>query len=236
MDILEYLRGNRYPGRGIVLGRSEEGGRAVAIYFIMGRSENSRNRVFERTEDGIRTKAFDAARLTDPSLVIYRPVRVWDGRTVVTNGDQTDTIVEALQAGRGFHAAIMTRTFEPDAPLWTPRVSGLINPGGGYLLSIIKNIGGEAETPAHQMFEYSRPLPGVGHLIHTYQGDGNPPPSFAGEPAAVEIRVRDGLRGYAETVWNALDAENRVALYAREIVVATGEAIDVIINRHGKGA
>jgi hypothetical protein len=232
MDIRDYLKGNTYPGRGIILGRSEDNGRNIAVYFIMGRSENSRNRVFERTEDGIRTRAFDPAKLTDPSLVIYHPVRAWDGRVIVTNGDQTDTILEYLRGGRGFHAALMSRTFEPDAPNWTPRISGLINPDGGYLLSIIKNIGGEAERPAHQLFEFSQPIAGVGHFIHTYRGDGDPLPSFGGEPVPVKIAAADGLEAYARRVWDALDADNRVSLYAREIAAATGETREFIINKH----
>jgi hypothetical protein len=232
MDIRDYLRGNAYPGRGIILGRSEDNGRAVAVYFIMVRSENSRNRVFEATAEGIRTRAFDPARLTDPSLVIYHPVRWWDGNTIVTNGDQTDTIRALLRDGGDFRRALLTREFEPDEPNWTPRISGLIARDGGYKLSILKSANGDPALCCRYFFEYGAPIAGLGHFIHTYKSDGDPLPSFEGEPAPVKIAVADGLDAYALCVWDALDAENRVSLFAREIVVATGEWRQVIINKN----
>ncbi|MDR0905029.1 MAG: IMP cyclohydrolase [Oscillospiraceae bacterium] len=233
--INEILAGNAYPGRGIILGRSEDNGRAVAVYFIMGRSENSRNRIFTKTEDGIKTEAFDASKLTDPSLVIYHPVRQFGDALIVTNGDQTDTICEHLTSGKKFHGAMMSRVFEPDPPIFTPRISGILRGNGAVTLAIVKNIGGDAEVPAHQFFEYSQPQAGKGHLIHTYSGAARPDgslESFVGEPRAVKINVADGLETYANEVWNALDAANRVALYAREIVVATGEYREIIINKY----
>jgi IMP cyclohydrolase len=225
----DVLRSVDYPGRGIFIGRSADNLRAVAAYFIMGRSENSRNRVFVETEDGVRTKAFDESKMTDPSLVIYNPVRRWNGRTIITNGDQTDTIVNCLQDGRGFHAALMSRTFEPDPPHYTPRISGLINPDGGYLLSIVKNIGGDSERPAHQMFEYSQPIAGTGHFIHTYSGGGDPLPSFEGEPRACGIPDKFG--NFIADVCSALAANpNFVSVYFTEIDIESGESFGGIFN------
>ncbi|MCL2401999.1 MAG: IMP cyclohydrolase [Oscillospiraceae bacterium] len=230
-DLVEHLRHNPYPGRGIALGMSEDGYRSIAVYFIMGRSENSRNRVFERTDDGIRTKAFDPAKLTDPSLVIYNPVRVLDGRTIVTNGDQTDTIRDFLLNGQDFRDALLTREFEPDPPIYTPRVSGLIESNGSYKLSILKSADSNPACCVRSFFEYSAPIPGLGHFISTYQTDGNPPPSFAGEPVAVKIS--GDLQRFAHGVWDALNNDNKLSLYVRETVVATGESSDIIINKNG---
>ncbi|NLB29971.1 MAG: inosine monophosphate cyclohydrolase [Clostridiales bacterium] len=227
MKISDVLLGNTCPGRGIIVGSS--GGNAVAVYFITGRSVNSRTRVFERTDDGICTKAFDEKKLTDPSLIIYRPVRLFEGRTIITNGDQTDTIREFLKGGRSFYDAVKSRTFEPDPPNWTPRISALIDSSGKYTLSIVKNIGGE--VPLHCFYEYTSPAPGAGHFIRTYMCDGAPLPPFEGEPVPVEIT--GGLEAFANSVWNALDEANRVALYALEIETASGSRSDIIINKYG---
>ncbi|MDR0861253.1 MAG: IMP cyclohydrolase [Oscillospiraceae bacterium] len=226
IDICDYLRGNKYPGRGVLLGRCPDGER-FALYFIMGRSENSRNRVFAETEDGIRTLAADPAKLADPSLIIYHPVRRLGDRLIVTNGDQTDTIRDRLQSGGDFRDALRSREFEPDPPLYTPRVSGLIHPDGGYELSILKSADGDPSLCERYFFEYAEPLRGLGHIIHTYQNDGNPPPSFAGEPVAV--RTGDDAEAFASRVWDALDADNRVALWA-----VRGAENPVIINRFAR--
>ena len=231
-DIEELLRGNPYPGRGIILGRSEDGLRTVALYFIMGRSLNSRNRVFEKTDDGIRTKAHDAEKMTDPSLVIYHPVRIFNGRTIVTNGDQTDTILEYLITGREFRDALLTREFEPDAPNYTPRISGYIEVNGSYSLAILKTVDGSPASCLRGFFEYSDAIPGLGHFVSTYETDGDPLPSFRGEPIPVGIQMPGGLESYAKTIWDALDAQNKVALYARETVITTGESLEFIINKN----
>ena len=231
-SILSLLGGNPYPGRGIITGCSGDGGRAVALYFIMGRSFNSRNRVFEKTADGIRTRAHDPDKMTDPSLVIYHPVRVLDGRLIVTNGDQTDTIRDYLASGSDFRSALRTREFEPDPPNYTPRISALIEPDGSYKISILKTMSGSPDCCLRCFFEYSRPVPGVGHFVSTYETDGNPLPSFAGEPIPVGIDVSGGLDVYARNVWEALNDENKVSLYAFETVIATGESRELIINKN----
>ena len=228
----ELLRANPYPGRGIILGRSEDDTRSVVLYFIMGRSENSRNRVFVKTADGIRTKAFDPAKLTDPSLVIYNPVRIACDMTVVTNGDQTDTVCDHLAGGRDFRDALLTREFEPDAPNYTPRISGLVGKDGSYRLSVSKTLNGVPDCCCRHFFEYSRPLPGIGHFISTYSGDGDPLPSFEGEPIPIGISVAEGLENYARLVWDALNIENKVSLYARETVIKTSISNDIIINKN----
>ena len=247
--INEILRGNAYPGRGIILGRSEDNARAVAVYFIMGRSENSRNRVFEATEDGIRTRAFDEAKLTDPSLVIYHPVRALNApntevhRVIITNGDQTDTIhndFTKTHGGRGaehggFRRALKSRAFEPDPPILTPRISSVLDPDGGYALSILKSADGDASLCLRQFFEYDKPLAAVGHFIHTYSGGTRPDgslESFVGEPKPVAVNLADGLEVYADEIWNALDADNRVSLYAREVNLETGVTFEVVINKN----
>ena len=190
MDLTELLKSNAYPGRGVVLGRSPDGEKAVIAYFIMGRSENSRNRVFVETPDGIRTQAFAPSKLTDPSLIIYNPVRVFGASTIVTNGDQTDTVREGLAAGKTFAQALHTRTFEPDGPNYTPRISGLVKKDGDYCLSILKSADGDPASCRRYFFAYEKPLAGQGHFIHTYMGDGNPLPSFEGEPEQVAITSR----------------------------------------------
>ena len=230
-DIAKLLSENAYPGRGIVLGRTKDDKKAVVAYFIMGRSQNSRNRVFEATEDGIRTRAFDESKMEDPSLIIYHPVRVFDGTTVVTNGDQTDTISEGLAAGLSFADALRTREFEPDGPNWTPRVSGLVTPDGGYKLSILKSMDGDPACCCRYFYEYQKPIAGYGHFIHTYKGDGSPIPSFEGEPERVAIEA-ESAREFAELLWDNLNGDNKVSLYVRFIDLATGQADSVIINKN----
>ena len=231
-DINMLLRISPYPGRGIILGRSEDGKRSVQIYFIMGRSENSRNRVFESTPDGIRTKAFDPSKMTDPSLVIYHPVRAEGGRTVVTNGAQTDTIAEYLREGRSFRDALYQWEFEPDPPIYTPRISGLVEQDGSYSLSILKASAGNPACCQRSFFEYSSAVPATGHFISTYISEGVPPPSFDGEPLPIKIADGQGLPIFANNIWESLNQGNKVALYARETDLATGETRDLIINKN----
>ena len=213
LDLNEYLCKNPYPGRGILLGRSADNRNAVIAYFIMGRSENSRNRVFEETDDGIRTKAFDESKMTDPSLIIYHPVRLLDnGLLVVTNGDQTDTIRDHAAQGHCYRHGLHTREFEPDAPNYTPRISGVVRPDGAYNLSILKSLDGDPSCCCRYFFEYDSPVPGTGHFIHTYQSDGDPLPSFQGEPRLVNISAltSDDL---ADEIWDSLNEDNKVSLY-----------------------
>ncbi|MCL2228053.1 MAG: IMP cyclohydrolase [Oscillospiraceae bacterium] len=231
-SISALLKDNPYPGRGIIIGRSEDNTYAVLLYFIMGRSTNSRNRVFEKTADGIRTKAHDPARLTDPSLVIYNPVRHFNGQTIVTNGDQTDTILKHLQSGKSFQDALRTREYEPDAPSYTPRISGLVLPDGSYTLSILKSASGDPNCCIRNFFEYSPPIRGLGHFISTYQTDGDPLPSFEGEPIPIALDISGGLENLAESVWGALNEENKVSLYASKTEISTGNAKDIIINKN----
>ena len=231
-DIGELLRANPYPGRGMILGLSEDGRRSVVVYFIMGRSVNSRNRVFIKTDDGIRTEAHDPALLTDPSLVIYSAVRVFGKRLIVTNGDQTDTIREHLENGRGFRDALMTREFEPDPPNYTPRISGLVEQDGRYRLSILKSLNGDPGCCCRYFYEYSEPIPGLGHCLSTYKTDGDPLPSFEGEPIPVCITGAGGLELFANTVWDALNDVNKVSLYARETVIDTGETTELLFNKN----
>jgi len=232
-NLFELLNGNPYPGRGIVLGRSADNKKAVIAYFIMGRSENSRNRVFEYTGDGIRTRAFDESKMTDPSLIIYHPVRLLEGGLlVVTNGDQTDTIKEHIAQGHCYRHALNTRTFEPDAPNYTPRISGVMKPDGSYNLSILKSLDGDPSCCCRYFFEYNNPVPGVGHFIHTYQGDGNPLPSFHGEPRRVSIGSLSEAHELAEPLWDSLNEENKVSLYVQLIDLESGQRDSYIINKH----
>ena len=226
------LKGNSYPGRGIVIGKSGDGNYAVAAYFIMGRSENSRNRIFEETEDGIRTKAFDESKMTDPSLIIYHPVRLLpNGLLVVTNGDQTDTIRDNILAGHCYRHALNTRTFEPDGPNYTPRISGVVKPNGSYDLSILKSLDGDPSCACRYFYEYDAPRAGVGHFIHTYESNGSPLPSFEGEPRRVSVTAPDA-ETLAEELWLALNEDNRVSLFVRYIDLETGEDETSIINKH----
>ena len=231
-NMTEYLQSNPYPGRGILLGHSADNKSAVIAYFIMGRSENSRNRIFEETEDGIRTKAFDESKMTDPSLIIYHPVRRMDnGLTIVTNGDQTDTIRDNILAGHCYRHALNTRTFEPDPPNYTPRISGVVKPDGAYNLSILKSLDGDPSCACRYFYEYDAPKAGVGHFLHTYERDGNPLHSFEGEPRMVSITPPDG-ETLAGELWLALNDDNKVSLFVRYIDLATGEDETSIINKH----
>ena len=230
-DLFSYLSGNPYPGRGILLGCSADGRRAVIAYFIMGRSENSRNRVFEITEDGIRTKAFDESRMTDPSLIIYHPVRVVDGTTIVTNGDQTDTVADAFRSGGSWVRALRTREFEPDGPNYTPRISGMVRPDGSYRLAILKSADGNPACCRRFFYEYDAPIAGQGHFISTYQTDGDPLPSFEGEPRTVELGDETAA-ALADRLWNSLNADNKVSLLVRTIDLTTGQTDTAIKNKH----
>ena len=215
------LNTNTYPGRGIVLGKSKDGKKAVIAYFIMGRSANSRNRIFEENDrGGIRTKAFDESKMEDPSLIIYNPVLKIDGKTIVTNGDQTDTIYDHMKEGFCYHHALVTREFEPDAPNYTPRISGIVKPNGDYNLSILKSNLGMPECVRY-FFEYPA-HPGMGHFIHTYEHDGDPIPSFEGEPTPVEIDGSD-IDAFTSTVWDNLNEDNKVSLFTRFINLENGE-------------
>lgn len=228
------LQNNPYPGRGIVIGRTPDGKYAVTAYFIMGRSVNSRNRIFVEEGEGIRTEAFDPSKLSDPSLIIYAPVRVWRNRTIVTNGDQTDTIYEGLEAGKSFEEALATREFEPDAPNYTPRISGVMEFAEGqfsYKMSVLKSADGDSACCCRYTFSYDRPLAGEGRFIHTYQGDGDPLPSFAGEPERIGIENED-IDSFAERIWGSLNEENKVSLFVRYIEIETGEYESRIINKN----
>ena len=234
MQLLENeLSGCAYPGRGIVIGKSEDGTKAVTAYFIMGRSANSRNRVFVEDGEGIRTQAFDESKLEDPSLIIYAPVRVLNNSTIVTNGDQTDTIYDLMKAGKTFEQSLRTRKFEPDEPNFTPRISGILNFENGefdYAMSILKSNNGNPDACNRYTFAYENPVAGEGHFIHTYQCDGNPLPSFEGEPKLVEI---DGdIDQFTDMVWNNLNQDNKVSLFVRFIDIETGEYETKIVNKN----
>lgn len=207
-DISQELMSNAYPGRGIILGRTPDNKKNVIAYFIMGRSENSRNRVFTETEDGIRTEAFDPSKMVDPSLIIYHPVRLYNGTLVVTNGDQTDTIVDYLKQGKSYFEALRTREFEPDAPNYTSRISGVVNPDGSYSLSILKNFTSDRTANKRFFYEYDKPVAGLGHFIHTYQCDGDPLPPFRGEPKCIRIELP--IREFTNLLWNSLNEQNKV--------------------------
>ena len=227
------LRGNEYPGRGIVVGKTPDGTKAVAAYFIMGRSENSRNRVFVEDGQGIRTQASDPSKLTDPSLIIYAPVRVLGNKTIVTNGDQTDTIYEGMDKQMTFEQSLRCREFEPDAPNYTPRISGILHIEAGkynYAMSILKSNNGDPDSCQRFTFAYENPKAGQGRFIHTYQCDGNPLPSFEGEPKLVEIS--GDIDDFAGRVWESLNEENKVSLFVRYIDIATGAYETRIINKN----
>lgn len=226
------LQNNAYPGRGIILGKSADGNHAVIAYFIMGRSENSRNRVFVPFEGGIKTQAFDPAKLRDPSLIIYAPVRVSGNDTIVTNGDQTDTIYEFLESGATFEDALRTRTFEPDAPNYTPRISGLVclRNGFSYKLSILKSADGNPSAVRRFFFDYTPAVDGEGHFLHTYRCDGDPIPSFEGEPERVELS--GDIDRFTAMLWDNLNADNKVSLFVRYLSLTTGKAETRIINKN----
>ena len=227
------LSENTYPGRGIVIGKSKDGAKAMIAYFIMGRSENSRNRVFVEDGDGIRTQAFDPSKLTDPHLIIYSPVRVLGNKTIVTNGDQTDTIYELMNQQLTFEQALRTREFEDDAPNYTPRISGIMKVNNGdysYAMSILKSDNGNPDSCLRFTFSYKNPVNGEGRFIHTYVGDGSPLPSFEGEPKLVEIP--DNIDDFSNKLWNALSEDNKVSLFVRYIDIETGSTDTRIINKN----
>ena len=232
-DLNTLVRENAYPGRGIVLGLTPSGKEAVIAYFIMGRSANSRNRVFDPIPGGIRTMAADPAKLEDPSLIIYNPVLTLGNSHIVTNGDQTDTVYDFMKEGKTFEEALRTRTFEPDGPNWTPRISGLVQLEEGkmqYKLSILKSADGNGESVRRYFFEYPQPVAGEGHFIHTYKCDGNPIPSFEGEPE--KVAVCEDLDQFANDLWANLNPDNKVSLFVRTICLETGEVGDCIYNKY----
>ncbi len=228
--MFDYLAANEYPGRGIILGKSEDN-RAVFAYFIMGRSTNSRNRVFETSDDDIRTKAFDESLLSDPSLIIYSPVRVLGKKIIVTNGDQTDTIYEYLKEKRSFEDALYTRTFEPDAPNFTPRISGLIDIESGLKLklSILKSDEGDDSQAIRFFYNYDNPKSGEGFLIHTYKENSDPLKSFEGEP--VKVSLKGSIDEFCNSLWNSLNTDNKISLAVRYIDMATGKYEQIIKNK-----
>ena len=233
LSIEKELQGNAYPGRGIIIGKTPDGKKAVTAYFIMGRSGNSRNRVFVTEGEGIRTQAFDPSKLTDPSLIIYAPVRVLGNRTIVTNGDQTDTIYDGMDKELTFEQSLRCREFEPDGPNYTPRISGVMHIEAGkydYAMSILKSNNGDPSCCNRYTFTYDNPVAGEGHFIHTYKCDGNPLPSFEGEPKLVNIL--DDMDAYTELLWNSLNEENKVSLFVRYIDIATGTYETNIVNKN----
>ena len=233
ISLAQELSTNTYPGRGIVIGRTPDGTKAVTAYFIMGRSQNSRNRIFVTDGDGIRTEAYVPSKLEDPSLIIYAPVRVLGNKTIVTNGDQTDTIYEGMDCQMTFEQSLRARTFEPDAPNYTPRISGILHIESNaynYAMSILKSNNGDPDSCHRYTFAYENPKAGEGHFIHTYMQDGNPLPSFEGEPKLVSIL--DDMDAFTDLLWTNLNEENKVSLFVRYIDIATGAYQTKIINKN----
>ena len=233
LSLANELNSNTYPGRGIVIGKTEDGKKAVTAYFIMGRSSNSRNRVFVEDGQGIRTQAFDPSKLEDPSLIIYAPVRVLGNKTIVTNGDQTDTIYEGMDKQLTFEQSLRSREFEPDAPNYTPRISGVMHVENGtynYAMSILKSNNGNPDACNRYTCAYENPVAGEGHFIHTYMHDGNPLPSFEGEPKLVGIS--GDIDEFTDMVWTNLNEDNKVSLFVRFIDIATGEYETRIVNKN----
>lgn len=233
LSIQNELENNAYPGRGIIIGKTPDGSRAVTAYFIMGRSENSRNRIFVEEGEGIRTQAFDPSKLTDPSLIIYAPVRVLGDDTIVTNGDQTDTIYEGMGKGESFEQSLRCREFEPDGPNYTPRISGVLRVKEGsfhYAMSILKSNNGNPDACNRYTYTYENPVAGEGHFIHTYKCDGNPLPSFEGEPKW--IQVEDDIDSFTNHLWTSLNQDNKVSLFVRYIDIATGTYETRIVNKN----
>lgn len=235
-NLLKLVAANEYPGRGIVIGLSPKGNKAMVAYWIMGRSVNSRNRIFDPIEGGIRTVAADPAKLSDPHLIIYNPVLTAGDTTIVTNGDQTNTIYDFITGGQfpgfGFEAALNTRTFEDDRPNWTPRISGVVSgTTGAYKMSILKSNEGNEASVLRQTFDVPQPVAGEGHFISTYKTNGNPIPSYVGEPTRVGITTDDAAE-LAALLWDALNEDNKVSLYTRSIDLATGEMEETIINKY----
>ena len=233
LSIEKELKENAYPGRGIIIGKTKDGKKAVTAYFIMGRSENSRNRIFVEDKEGIRTQAFDPSKLTDPSLIIYAPVRVLGNKTIVTNGDQTDTIYEGMDKQMTFEQSLRSREFEPDGPNYTPRISGIMHIENGnysYAMSILKTDCGDPETCNRYTFAYNAPRAGEGHFIHTYMHDGSPLPSFEGEPKRIE--VADDIEAFTNLLWDSLNVDNKVSLFVRYIDIETGTYETRIVNKN----
>lgn len=233
IDLSKELQDNSYPGRGIIIGKSADGSKAVTAYFIMGRSENSRNRVFVEDGAGIRTQAHDPSKLTDPSLIIYAPVRVLGNKTIVTNGDQTDTVYEGMDRQMTFEQSLRSREFEPDGPNYTPRISGIMHLENGaynFAMSILKSNDGDPDGCCRYTFAYENPAAGEGRFIHTYMHDGNPLPSFEGEPKPVSIP--DGIDDFTGLLWNSLNEENKVSLFVRFIDIETGVYETRIVNKN----
>ena len=231
-DISTLIAGNPYVGRGILIGKTPDGSQAVTAYFIMGRSDNSRNRIFVEREGVLYTEPFDPSRVKDPSLIIYAALRQYENRLIVTNGDQTDTVYDGLQAGKSFSESLTSRSFEPDGPNFTPRISGMLTLGDGdfsYEMSILKSIDAEGSDCARYTFSYPAKA-GLGHFLHTYVTDGNPLPTFQGEPERVSIP--DDIDEFSETLWNALDENNRISLYVRYDDLKTGAVSETIINKN----
>ncbi len=230
VNLFEYLSSKEYPGRGIAVGRTVNGEKIRIAYFIMGRSENSRNRVFLETEDGIRTEAYDPSKMSDPSLIIYHPVRVLGDTTIVTNGDQTDTIWNFAKEGKPFEEALRTRTFEPDGPNWTPRISAEIK-GNALKMSILKSDNGDDSNALRYFFEYNDVKSGTGRIIHTYKDNGSPIPSFEGEPVLFEVGD-ESFEDWSHHVWDALNSDNKVSLFTRQLDPSTGDEITMIFNKN----
>ena len=231
-NLEQRLRENSYPGRGIVIGRNERQD-WIQVYWIMGRSTGSRNRVFVADGDTVRTRAFDESALENPSLVVYRPIRVLNARHIVSNGDHTDTIFDAIRDGGTFESALNTRTFEPDPPIFTPRIAGIVDladSGAAYRIAILKALAGIGESTTRQYFNYETAIPGIGHCITTYRDDGDPPPAFSGEPYAVELH--NGIDTTRDFYWNLLDEANRVSLLVKFIDVESGNADLRIVNKY----
>lgn len=232
-NIATLLNTNAYPGRGIIIGRSRDGKSAVTAYFIMGRSANSRNRVFVTEGEGIRTQAFDPSKLEDPSLIIYAPVRVLGNTTIVTNGDQTDTVYDGMKEGKTFEESLRCRKYEPDGPNFTPRISGIMNIENGsydYAMSILKSDNGDPDCCNRYTFTYDNPKAGEGRFIHTYMQDGNPLPSFEGEPEWIDIE--GDIDEFTSMLWDNLNEENKVSLFVRFIDIATKETETRIVNKN----
>lgn len=233
-SIAQELNSLPYHGRGIIIGKSADGTKAVTAYFIMGRSENSRNRVFVPDGEGIRTQAFDESKMVDPHLIIYAPVRVLGNKTIVTNGDQTDTIYDLMDKQMTFEQALRTREFEDDAPNYTPRISGIIHLDDGemnFALSILKSADGDASACQRYTYAYSNPVKGQAKFIHTYKCDGNPLPSFEGEPKTLELPSA-GIDTLTDLIWNNLNSDNKVSLFVRYIDIATGKYSTRIVNKN----
>lgn len=233
INLSEELKSNSYPGRGIVVGKSEDGKKAVTAYFIMGRSGNSRNRIFVEDGDGIRTQAFDESKLEDPSLIIYAPVRVMGNKTIVTNGDQTDTIFELMNKQLTFEQSLRTREFEPDGPNYTPRISAIIKLTDGnynYAMSILKSADGDPSSCQRYNFAYNNPINGKGHFIHTYKNDGDPLPSFEGEPK--KVKIPNCIDEFTKMLWSSLNEDNKVSLFVRYIDIESGEVNTKIVNKN----